>query len=89
MEMFSVRVFRLGGLCGTRQLSPSRSTSTRDKPSVGSSADCRNWQAYPDYSGFSHQLKKPFAPTELNCTRWRTVAQLVKFDGEPLQETES
>lgn len=44
---------------------------------------------FPDYSGFSHQLKKPFAPTELNCTRWRTVAQLVKFDGEPLQETES
>ena len=41
---------------------------------------------FTDPTGLIHQLHKPFAPTELNRTRWRVVADVSHFDGEPLQE---
>ena len=33
----------------------------------------------------THQLQKPFVQTPLNTKRWRAVAQLVNFGGEPLE----
>ena len=41
---------------------------------------------FADETGLNHQLRKPFARTLSNETRWRTVASLVNFQGELLQE---
>ena len=40
---------------------------------------------FADPSGLLHQLRKPFAPTELNISRWRVVVEVANFDGEPLE----
>ena len=40
---------------------------------------------FADPSGLIHQLRKPFAPTKRNVSRWRVVAEVVGHDGEPLE----
>ena len=40
-------------------------------------------------SNLRAQIRKPFAPTRYNRERWRTVAVLTNFDGEPLDQESS
>ena len=40
-------------------------------------------------ANFRSQLREPFAPTVQNRSRWQTVATLVNYSGDSLQEVAS
>ena len=44
---------------------------------------------FSDPMNLLSQMRVPFAPTSHNRERWRTIALLTNYDGEPLEQESS